>query len=284
MLDSLIHLHLLKSGLIDVHALKSMVITPLHGGTNQVFLVSGKPGQFVIKIPKPAAMALIDRKNEYHANTLTAAAGISLPFCYFDLESGINITRYHANSQNLTPALLQHEPISVAVADLLRTLHQLPSAFLRDIDIFAVIADYRLRIAGKLPLELADLPDWDPFISSLHQEFSTLNIPLVPCHNDLVLANFLVAPERIYLIDWEYSGNHDFCWDLASLASEAEFSPSQEQKFLENYFKNKVPKFIERRYQIYKILSDYLWTLWCIVMQDHDNTQSRWQRFKAKIP
>ena len=36
----------------------------------------------------------------------------------------------------------------------------------------------------------------------------------VPCNNDLLAANFIDDGERIWLIDYEYSGNNDPCFEL----------------------------------------------------------------------
>ncbi|MEJ7833637.1 MAG: hypothetical protein WKF79_12035 [Nocardioides sp.] len=38
----------------------------------------------------------------------------------------------------------------------------------------------------------------------------------VPCNNDLLAANFIDDGERVWLIDYEYSGNNDPCFELGS--------------------------------------------------------------------
>ena len=43
----------------------------------------------------------------------------------------------------------------------------------------------------------------------------------VPCHNDLLAANFLDDGEQIWLIDYEYSGNNDPCFELGNIAASA---------------------------------------------------------------
>ena len=42
----------------------------------------------------------------------------------------------------------------------------------------------------------------------------------VPCNNDLLAANFIDDGERIWLIDYEYSGNNDACFELGNIAGE----------------------------------------------------------------
>jgi Predicted choline kinase involved in LPS biosynthesis len=40
---------------------------------------------------------------------------------------------------------------------------------------------------------------------------------IVPCNNDLLAANFIDDGERIWLIDYEYSGNNDPCFELGNI-------------------------------------------------------------------
>ena len=46
--------------------------------------------------------------------------------------------------------------------------------------------------------------------------------PTVPCHNDLLPANMMADGERIWFIDFEYSGNGDPCFELGNIWSEAQ--------------------------------------------------------------
>ena len=57
------------------------------------------------------------------------------------------------------------------------------------------------------------------------------------CHNDLVLANFLDANDRMYLIDWEYAGNNDPLFDVSSFLTENNlYHTSWKDIFLKHYF------------------------------------------------
>ena len=43
----------------------------------------------------------------------------------------------------------------------------------------------------------------------------------MPCHNDLLAANMIDDGDRLWLIDYEYSGNNDPCFELGNIWSEA---------------------------------------------------------------
>jgi thiamine kinase-like enzyme len=280
-----IYPHLLKSGLWPAHALSALQITSLSSGTNEVFLVSDKIKQYVIKIPKAAARDLVNRQSEYVVSQMTATAGINLAFCYFDLDSGINITPYQQNSRILTAELLQQDFIWQTAADLLRHLHHhLNQKFPQNTHIFAVIEFYQQQAADKIPPDLSGLLAWDHTLNRLREEFATMSIPMRPCHNDPILSNFLLtATHKIYLIDWEYAGNNDPCWDLANFITDAQLTLLPEQQFLTHYFQRPSEPAELRRIAVYKVLSNYLWTLWCIVMGDSPNAYRRFSRFQTEI-
>ena len=50
----------------------------------------------------------------------------------------------------------------------------------------------------------------------------------VPCHNDLLSANFLRGPDgRLWLLDWEYAGMGDRSFDLGNFAVNNDISDEQ---------------------------------------------------------
>ena len=58
----------------------------------------------------------------------------------------------------------------------------------------------------------------------------------MPCHDDLLTANFLHDGERVQIIDWEYAGMGDRYFDLGNLAVNNHFDDDQETALLEAYF------------------------------------------------
>src|SRR5437879_10975442 len=59
--------------------------------------------------------------------------------------------------------------------------------------------------------------------------------PTVPCHNDLLNANFLDDGE-IRVVDWEYAGMGDRFFDLANLSVNHDFELADDRLLLEAYF------------------------------------------------
>jgi thiamine kinase-like enzyme len=96
-------------------------------------------------------------------------------------------------------------------------------------------------------------------------------LPLAACHCDPLCENFLDNGERMWLVDWEYSGMNDPMWDLGDLSVEAGFDATQDEEMIRAYFEGE-PKPAERgRIVIYKAMCDLLWTLWGLIQLANKN-------------
>jgi thiamine kinase-like enzyme len=85
--------------------------------------------------------------------------------------------------------------------------------------------------------------------------------PRVPCNNDLLAANFIDDGELIHLIDYEYSGNNDACFELGNTATECGFAPEQVEAYVEAYFP--APSRADlARVRLQMLASEYGWSLW----------------------
>lgn len=56
-----------------------------------------------------------------------------------------------------------------------------------------------------------------------------------PCHNDLLLANFIDDGARLWIIDWEYAAMGDVWFDLGNFAMHHQRSDDEERVLLEAY-------------------------------------------------
>jgi thiamine kinase-like enzyme len=64
----------------------------------------------------------------------------------------------------------------------------------------------------------------------LQDELQELGMVNAACHLDALPENFIKSGEdKMYLIDWEYSGNYDRLWDVASICVECELNEDQQE-------------------------------------------------------
>jgi thiamine kinase-like enzyme len=118
------------------------------------------------------------------------------------------------------------------VAEALRKLHSaaaIPGRF----DAHAVVQDYRAEAEAngvEIPPDFAVAWEVAERIRAARGPQ-----PLVPCHNDLLNANFL-DDGAIRIVDWEYAGMGDRFFDLANFSVNHEFSVEDDGRLLAAYF------------------------------------------------
>jgi thiamine kinase-like enzyme len=87
----------------------------------------------------------------------------------------------------------------------------------------------------------------------------------VPCHNDLLTANFIWDGERVWIVDWEYAGMGDRFFDLANLSVNNGFGEDEDRRLLEAYFGTADDA---RRFaclRLMRAMSDFREAMWGVV-------------------
>jgi thiamine kinase-like enzyme len=145
-------------------------------------------------------------------------------------------------------------------ADAVRRLHAGPR-FTCDFDMFTRQAGYLdvVRRQGmRLPAGYDDhAPAWD----DVRRALLAAPRPTVPCNNDLLAANYLDDGSRVWLIDYEYSGNNDACFELGNTTTECNFTEEQIDAWCEAYFGDPTPA-DRARVRVQALCSQYGWALW----------------------
>jgi thiamine kinase-like enzyme len=86
----------------------------------------------------------------------------------------------------------------------------------------------------------------------------------VPCNNDLLAANFVDDGTKIWLIDYEYAGNNDACFELGNTVQECHLDLDRTEALVAGYF-GEVTRARLARVRLQAVVAQYGWTLWgCI--------------------
>ena len=112
------------------------------------------------------------------------------------------------------------------------------------------------------------LPDryeeFEPQVRRMEAAMAVRDEGLVPCNNDLLAENFIDVGGRFRLIDYEYSGMNDACFELGNVWSESNLSLAQLEELIGHYYgaplRNKVA-----RARLWGLMSKYGWTLWASI-------------------
>jgi len=247
-------------------AQRPRTVVDLPGGlTNRNLKVTTPAATVVVRIPGPGSELLeIDRDAE-HRNSLAAAeAGVGPPVVHHRPGQGISVE--FLPGRTLTDDDLHDPRILALVATACRRLHAGPR-FVSEFDMFAVQARYR-QIVARHGFRVPDR--YDDFAPTVARIRAALGPRVaVPCHNDLLAGNLLLVPteggEEVRIVDYEYSGNNDPCFELGNIWSEATLPRELLDVLIAAYHGRERPDQVARA-QLFALMSQYGWTLWASIM------------------
>ncbi|TGQ44468.1 phosphotransferase family protein [Mesorhizobium sp. M00.F.Ca.ET.216.01.1.1] len=240
----------------------------LGGLTNLVF----RAGDLCLRIPGKGTEEYVNRANEAVAAREAARAGVSPDVLHFDEKTGMMVTRFVAGAETMSPEEFKTRSGSPARAGkAFRKLHTSGAVFPFRFELFAMIDDY-LKVLSTKDVELpAGYHDVVREAGVVHSALAANPLPIVACHCDPLCENFLDTGDRMWIVDWEYSGMNDPLWDLGDLSVEGKFDAAQDEKMMHAYF-GRQPTPAERgRVVIYKAMCDLLWTLWGLIQLANNN-------------
>ena len=126
-------------------------------------------------------------------------------------------------------------------AAAVRALHAAPR-FVSDFDMFEIQPRYyRAARSGGMAVP-AGYDDLAPAFAAARAALAARAEGTVPCNNDLLAANFIDDGERIALIDYEYSGNNDPCFELGNIAGECGLSADALADLVTAYYGRRRPR------------------------------------------
>jgi thiamine kinase-like enzyme len=240
-------------------------LEPLPGGlTNRNYRVtSASGGEFVARFAGAKSdMLAIDRDAEAHNARVAAEIGVGPDVVDYAPDRGVLVVKW-IEGRTLADADLADTAMLERVAATCRTLHAGPR-FANDFDMFAVQRQY-LRIVNEHGFRLpADYLDFERQIRLLDELLHATSPGTVACHNDLLAANIMASGERIWVIDYEYSGNNDPCFELGNIWSEANLPEDHLDHLVTSYYGGRSSA-RNARARLFALMSKYGWTLWASI-------------------
>lgn len=249
---------------------EAVELEPLGSLTNSTFKVTINGTAYALRLPGKDTAYYIDRAAEEHNARVATSAGVNARVFHFDVRDGTMLSRF-VEGTALTREMFGLEPSMIARAALvLRRVHGLGPVFRTRFDAFAMLDRYREMLRG-LRMPVADGRAVLRGAEAVRRALEATPAARVPCHNDPWPGNFVDAGERLYLIDWEFSGMNDPMWDLADLSAEAGFGPEQDRILVETYHGAPALPVVYSRLALYRAMSDLLWAYWGFVQIAIDN-------------
>jgi thiamine kinase-like enzyme len=204
----------------------------------------------------------IDRDNEYHNSKAAEQAGVGAPVIDYRPDLGILLVGF-LEGVTLTNADLQRPDVLARVAAGCRALHAGPrfrdqfNMFERQPAYLKVVQERGFRIP-------ADYLYYTREFQAVRRILGSAEHATVPCNNDLLAGNFVDTGEKVWLIDYEYSGNNDPCFELGNIGAECGLSTDQLDELVTLYYGRRL-RHKTARARLQGIIGKYGWTLWgCI--------------------
>ena len=236
-------------------------ISDLSGGiTNRNFRVDVDGGAFVLRMGGQNTSLLgIDRVTEHAASLRAAEIGIGPDVQAFIEPEGWLVTRF-IQGRTVPPEEIRRPAGIRRVAAVLRRIHgaaAIPGRF----DAHAVVDQYRIEALAhgvSVPPEFVAAHEVSERVRSARGPQD-----LVPCHNDLLNANFLDDGE-IRIVDWEYAGMGDRFFDLANLSVNHEFGLDEDRMLVAAYFGDEKPGDLAAL-RLMRFMSDFREAMWGVL-------------------
>ena len=193
----------------------------LTGGiTNRNFKVTTPTGVYVARVSSPESSLLaIDRDAEHLNSRAAAESGAGAPVEAYAPEVGVLVVRF-LPGRTFTDDDVREPRNLPRIATACRLLHSGPR-FVNEFDMFDVQRGY-LAIVQDRGFRLPDgYLSYADRVADIERALAVHPQPTMPCNNDLLAGNIIDDGRRLWLIDYEYSGNNDPCFELGNIWSEA---------------------------------------------------------------
>jgi thiamine kinase-like enzyme len=236
-------------------------VAELPGGlTNRNFKISTGNGTFVARVASGGSELLaIDRQNEYRNSVRAAAVGVGAPVIEYKPSLNVLVLRF-LEGQTLTNADVAEPARLARIARACRQLHT-AERFDGEFNMFDIQRRYRAVVAERGIRIPAGYDDLMGKFDAMAHAVAVRDEGTVPCNNDLLAANFIDDGQKIWLIDYEYSGNNDACFELGNIWGECLLSEDALAALVTEYYGRPLRNKIARA-MLLGLAGKYGWTLW----------------------
>jgi len=243
---------------------------PVSGGlTNRSFRVQAGDRAYFVSIPgERSELLAIPRADEIQNTMAAAETGVSPRVLDHLQSSGVMIVEF-LNGRTLSQADMHRPGMAERLGTAVRRLHT-ARPFANAFDLFRLTESYRALLASDKVAPPAGFDGYLPRLVEMRAAVEAHPLPRRPCSNDLVPQNLIDDGQRLWIVDFGYSGNNDPCSELGNACCEAGFSPAEAEALAVAYFGRAEARALARM-SLYAIMSDVAWSLWSVI-QEHIST------------
>lgn len=258
-------------------------IRPLDGGvTNTNFLATHNGKMHFLKIYGVGTESFINRDTSMNAARQAHAMGIAPDVLHYDNVKGLEVVEFLEGYRASTNADFARKDFLDSVIDLYATFHKGQS--LSETKTVFEMTDEHIeqgRALGALyPVDF----DWlIKQYSKAKQAFEASGLDLVPCHNDPMPGNFMVAMngdeiKDMKLIDYEYASNNERAYELGVFMAEVFVDEPTSLELIERYF-GEVRAERVARVTVARAIADMKWGSWAVQQRQLQDWDFDYQKY-----
>lgn len=255
-------LHCEEKDIIGIEAIKK-------GLTNTSFKFECNGKKYVYRHPGIGTDEYIHRRSEEFSMKVAKKLQLDDTYIYMDPAEGWKISHYVDQARNLD----YHNEDDVRKAlTMVKRLHDANIKSEFDFDIKRATQEFIDKISAKGRDDFADFEELYQTMQELYALTEKDGVEKRLCHCDCYDPNFLVDQNgKMYLIDWEYSGNDDPANDMGTFICCSDYTYDEAMNVLKIYFGRELTKEEARHYIAYIAIAAYYWFIWAIFQETIGN-------------
>jgi thiamine kinase-like enzyme len=236
------------------------------GLTNSNYKVTVDGKSYVIRIPGQGSDIFIDREVELHNLLSASEVGVGAHVFHAYKSDFVIVAEFlHGTTMSIDEFKGNRDAVVRAV-QAIRKINK-EGSFISEFIMFPMF-DHYMDIVQQHNMKMpANFDEGIFFVNETRKRFMDSMPVLAPCHNDLLAENFIDQGDVMRIIDWEFSGLNDVCFELGDFSIEQGFAEDVDRIIVETYF----GYFDEQKFarmNVYKYMADMLWSLYGYI-QNH---------------
>ena len=231
--------------------------------------------EYVYRHPGAGTELIIDREAELVAQSLAKELGLDDTYIFEDPEQGWKISRFIPGSRQLDPNNAEQVKRAMEMA---RVLHGSSMETRRTFDFYDESKKYAaLYEEAKGRIDIEGFQEMAAKADRLKGHLDADGARHCLTHNDFFSLNFLIDEnDKMYLIDWEYSGMSDYASDFGTFVVCGELDFGQAREALAFYF-GRTPSFEELRHNFgYVAMAGWCWYVWSLFKEAQGENVGEW--------
>ena len=236
---------------------------PIHEGmTNTSFVFTVRGNKYVYRQPGDGTEAIINRTHEKKALIAAKKYGFDPTFSYMNDSEGWKISTFVNEFREPDYSSIEDSKL---ILNVLKKLHNTNAPEIDWIFDPIIEADRTEEIIRtKSSIQMLDFDILKDRIHRIYKKTIGDGVNKCWCHIDTYKPNWMLTPDGIILIDWEYSGRADPGVDVGYYIVDAMYDFDIAEKLIKHYCGDSYNDKLRFHYFAYTAIIAYYWFIWAL--------------------